>query len=259
MKRLLFLSCLISVCIYSSCDPDTVRRIRMETADAFALQKCQESIIGQTTPPGANNAICNAAAAKASDDAGKYVVHPLSNQINPNIRVPRNLLLELNPYEAEGDMHNDALDFIIREELAGVDVSEKLRNRDRETIDKLLKLSPALQDDNVRKEAVDAAVAMEIPDELKERLTKITYAKDYVEAISYLDMPADKKAFVTEVFATCNDYYANEADFEQVAGYLNDKIALLLNKGKDITIEEQRLAYTFTIFKHSYYYWHGTK
>ena len=231
----------------------------MEVADALFLKECLESPVGQTIPPGANNAICNAGAAKASDAAGRSVAHPLTNQINFKIRVPRELLLEFNPYETEGDMHNDALDFIIREELAGVNISEKLNNRDWETVDKLLKLSPVLQDEQVRKEAVDAAVAMEVTDELKEKFVKITRAEDYKEAISYLDMPADKKAFVTEVFATCNDYYTNEADFTVVAGYLNDKITDLLKKGKDITIEDQRLAYTFTIFKHSYYYWHGTE
>lgn len=158
-----------------------------------------------------------------------------------------------------GEIHNDALDLIIKEKLAGVDLLDKLKNRDRETIDKFLKLSPKFQDDNVRKNAADAIIVQEVPAGLEDRLTKIIYAKEYTEVISYLDIPEVEKEFITEVYATCNDYYINKADFVQVAGYLNGKITSLLTKGKDMTAEDQRLACMFTIFKHSYYYWHGTK
>lgn len=136
---------------------------------------------------------------------------------------------------------------------------DKLKNRDKQTIERFLKLSPDYQDDNIRSAVVDAIAIEEVPAELQDRLIKITNAKDYTEAISYIGLPADEKAFVTEVYATCNNYYINGANFSLVAGYLNGKITSLLNKGKDMTARDHQLAGMLTIFKHSYYYWNNTK
>lgn len=61
---------------------------------------------------------------------------------------------------------------------------------------------------------------------------------------------------VTDVYNTCENYFANDASFESVAGFINGKIISLLNKGKDATPEDIKLARTFTLYKHSYYYWH---
>lgn len=270
MKRILFLLCTSCTSFYLSCiqPNENEPHFRIARADAQARVSCEEMNEGsyqQSIPDGqaAIDAICNDVAAAASDAertaiAGEYVAYP-ANQINPNVRVPRNLLLELNPYEADGDMHNDALDMIAREQLDGMDVLNKLMNKDRATIDKFLKLKPQFQDEAVRNAAVNVVAGVTVSDELKERLVKIVNAKDYAEGISYLNISADAKALVTEVYATCNDYYINKAGFELVAGYLNGKITSLLNKGKDMKAEDRKLARMFTVLKHSYYYWHGTK
>lgn len=272
MKRLLILLCTISVCIYLSCTSpeEEARKRRMQRADDDAYLHALRSLQnwpgasapgGQSTIQASARGIAAAASQKAGAAAaagGDYVIYP-ADQINPNIRVSNEFILEFNPYEVEGEMHNVALDFIVRKKLDGMDVLNKFMERDRETIDKFLKLNPEFKDDNVRKDAVDAFVAAEIPEGLKESLIKITYAKDDEEAMSYLDLSHGAKALVTEVHATCNEYYLKEADFKEVAGYLNDKITFLLKKGKDITTEDQQLAAMFTVLKHSYYYWYGTK
>ena len=214
--------------------------------------------------PGAAEAhgqLIEAAAAAASEAEGTLLAVPLANQINPNIRVPKEFLLELNSYEIEGQMHNEALDLIVKERIAGVDLYDKLINKDRETIDKFLKLRPNLQDDNIRKQAVDALIAEaeEFSIEVKDKIAKIINAENYSDAISYLNASTEETVILTEVYSTCNNYFINNADFGQVAGYINGKITYLLNKGKDMTVQDQRLACTFTVLKHSYYYWHSTK
>ncbi len=268
MKRLMFLLSLISICFYLSCNPDPNpdpdHSYRMEAADAAA--RAAHTLANAWSPlhltpegEGRLNSEANTVAVAASLRARELFLDLTINQVNPHHRVPRNLLLEFNPYEADGDMHNDALNMVVKEKLEGIDLLDKLKNKDRETIDKFLKLNPIFQDDNVREDAVDAIVATEVPAEFEDGITKIVYAKNYSEVISYLDIPADEKALVTEVFATCNDYYMNEVNFLTVADYINSKITFLLSKGKDMTEGDQRLACLFTIFKHSYYYWHGTK
>jgi hypothetical protein len=265
MKRLMFFLSAVGICIFYSCGPEPTREQRMHQADAnmrMMLQMATEGSNQGNPDPGADeatNGMINTMAAVASEEEGRSRNVALANQINPFPRVSRNLLLDFNPYEADGDMHNDAIDLIVREQLAGVDVVDKLKNKDRQTIDKFLKLSPKFQDENVRNAAVDAIVATEVPDELKDKAIKITNAKDYIEGISYLDLAVDEKAIVTEVFATCNDYYVNKADFVQVASYLNSKIISLFDKGENMTVRDQQFACMFTILKHSYYYWHGAK
>lgn len=108
MKRLIFL-CTISLCICSSCstDPDSMRQSRMEAADAaarFFFHRLNDFSSMHDTPEGeaALSVQSDVVAVHASLAAGELVALPLTNQINPNIRVPKHLELEFNPYEADG-------------------------------------------------------------------------------------------------------------------------------------------------------------
>lgn len=53
---------------------------------------------------------------------------------------------------------------------------DELKNRDKQTIERFLKLSPDYQDDNIRSAVVDAIAIEEVPAELQDRLIKITNA-----------------------------------------------------------------------------------
>ncbi len=193
------------------------------------------------------------------EEAGVYVVHPYTYQLNlQSVYIPDSLALspDINPFEFAGTMHNEALNLIV--ERGGEAAINKLLNKDPETWDAFLKLDPGFQEDHKRAEAVNSIIQYTITSEEQKKLDAIKAAKSPDEIIALTGLSPVNKDFILDAFNTYLSMRKNNTSVEEVANFANSKIKYIHHDTKAPLDKEQKtMMLMLTILKHSDYYWYG--
>lgn len=243
-----------------SCSTDPTTPANVALADGQAGLETYGTLvstvpIASATPLGQVGAVVASGIAAAVASGLFEYQHPISEPKELNISLPETFLLNNNPYEEAGIVHNKSLELIFKTGDPKI-VYEKLKNNDQDTWKAFIELAS----NNSQQPAVEVLSNCDngqcLTNYFETTVPKIVDFTNEEQLVSSTYLNSENRSFMLNTYKGYKYLWQSDPSNVEIYGYLNDKISSLLSV-KTLTKQQEGMVIGLTILKHSNYYWYG--